>query len=284
MPTDSSEENMNPSDEDNPESIIPFETELLGGHGGYYFVPIDGKTYRYKVADQWDAVYAKDSLIYQFDDSDFGEYHSYKIYSFSSFADHTYLSCVHTGAYGLEEELILRYSPALRSDDEELQRAIDSDFVIMENGSAVQGKDLWKEFYDNSSQGQPSVIRIGQYFTIEHQNMSEDMYEASKFDYPCLFLSQLEYDGTKYIMSPLHFQDGDYIVKEEETIDNPVTEWKYLLHFTGIGPSDALYTEYDRYVLCNKITTWEKIVHGMFSSQMNDYIPYTEAYNEYTWK
>ena len=155
----------------------------------------------------------------------------------------------------------------------------------MENGSAVQGQDIWKDFYDKTSKGRPAMVMIGQYYTLENRNLSEDLYEATKDDYPFLALSQLEYDGKKYIISPLHYQDGDYIVKEVKGVDNPVTEWKYLLHFTGDATSpDALYSEYDRYVLCNENVTWGKIMQGTFSSQMGDYIPYQEVYNEYTWK
>ena len=267
------------------EAIVPYETNLLGAHGGYFFIPIDGKTYRYTVGDQWDAVYEKDSLVYQFDVDEFGEHYSYKIFSYSSFPDYTYLACEYTGPYGLEDEIVLCYSPALKTADEDLQRAKKDDFVIMENGSAVQGQDIWKDFYDKTSKGRPAMVMIGQYYTLENRNLSEDLYEATKDDYPFLALSQLEYDGKKYIISPLHYQDGDYIVKEVKGVDNPVTEWKYLLHFTGDATSpDALYSEYDRYVLCNENVTWGKIMQGSFSSQMGDYIPYQEVYNEYTWK
>ncbi len=268
-------------------AMVPYDTEMTGVHGGYYFIPIDGKIYRYADLAVMDRKYKKTELIYEFTEEEFEENYNYKIYKLEDYPDNFALGCIVDGKSGdFHEELIIFYRPTRRVQDGMLEKAIENGFVIMENGSATHGKEIWLEFYEKTLAGEAASVKIGKYYTLDSKNTSEDYYEAVKYDYPSLYLDELVYDGEKYYIKPLK-EDGSYYPSEDVLVyDNPASSWKYLKHFTGKPRSAAaLFSEYDRYVLINAdVDTWEKIEWGMVSSQSGDYIPFDEVYCEYTWK
>ena len=48
-------------------------------------------------------------------------------------------------------------------EEGELDKAIESGFVIMENGSVTHGKEKWISFYEKVTAGETAEIRLGYY-------------------------------------------------------------------------------------------------------------------------
>lgn len=273
---------------------VPYDTEMTGMHGGYFFIPIEGKIYRYRLSSVWDGNLTKSDFLYEFTEEEFDRIYVHRIYRIEEYQDDTVLYCVSDEKTGdpydksthYHEEFTIEYLPNSCIADGELEKAIESGFVIMENGNAAYGKDAWTDFYTKITAGEPASVRIGNYYTIDREGAAEDYYEAVKADYPALYLKEVSFDGTQYYVSPLHRDGNDYIEYCRAGYDNPGSSWKYLMHFTGTPNSrTALITDYDRYVLVNDDTvSWENIERGMVSSTFGDYIPFDEVFCEYTWK
>jgi hypothetical protein len=84
----------------------------------------------------------------------------------------------------------------------------------------------------------------------------------------------LRYDGKHYY---LYEKDGEKLIK---------VVYKYLKRFEETPANEsATYTHRLMYVLVNdNETTWDDIIHGMFSSQWGDYIDHRVVYSLYTYK
>jgi hypothetical protein len=174
-------------------------------------------------------------------------------------------------------------APASKEEEEAL---LAGDFVIMENGSVVAGKDKWSDFYEKTLSGSSAAVRLAYVYTTDKSDGSSGVYETAEDEYPNIFASELVYDGSGFVIGPLHYDGSGFVSSYVPGYDNPVTGWKYLMHYTGTPRSQtALFTEYDRYVLVNNDSvSWEDLEWGMVSSRFGDYIPYTEVFCEYTWK
>ena len=157
--------------------------------------------------------------------------------------------------------------------------------MITGNGSISSGRGIWADFAAKAEAGTPASVRIANAFTLRG-SLSDDLREACKEDYPSLYLSELSFDGSSYTISPVHRINGEYTICEIKGYDNPVTAYRYMMHYTGKPRSAAaLFTSYDKYVLTNDDTvTWEDLEWGMLSGQTGDYIPHTVVYNEYIFK
>ena len=271
---------------ENP-AMIPYDTERTGDVCGYLFIPIDGKIYRYWNYEDWDGTLTKAKKLFEFSETEFGTETSYYIYEVSEYPDHTVLYCraVSRNDYMTQtNECTISYLPPKRMADGELEKAVDSGFVVMENGSVAYGREIWQDFYGKVSAGEPASVRIGHYYTLDDEkDTTSDYYEANKGDRPCIFLNELTFDGSQFFISPVHSTEEGYVVYEQAGFDSPASQWKYLMHYTGKPRSmTASFSEYDKYVLVNDDTlTWERIEHGMVSSHFGDFVPFTEVYNEY---
>lgn len=174
-------------------------------------------------------------------------------------------------------------APASKEEEEAL---LAGDFVIMENGSVVAGKDKWSDFYEKTLSGSSAAVRLAYVYTSDKSDGSSGVYETAEDEYPNIFVSELVYDGSGFVIGPLHYDGSGFVSSYVSGYDNPVTGWKYLMHYTGTPRSQtALFTEYDRYVLVNDDSvSWEDLEMGMVSSRFGDIIPFTEVFCEYTWK
>ena len=269
------------------EQMVPSEIERTGAIGGYLFIPIEGKVFRYNVSSGVVGA-KKNKLIFSFVEDASGTSYEHSIYSLEGHDDYRILAdCYKESGSDFTDEVQLEYMPALKSEEGELDKAIESGFVIMENGSVTHGKEKWISFYEKVTAGETAEIRLGYYYPLEGQGqMSSDLYEATKEDYPTFYMRELCYDGTEFVIRPLHRGENGYFVYEQKGIDTPETTWKYLRHFTGEPDStDARYWTYDMYVLVNADdVTWKKLFHGSISSTAGDYNPYDTVFCEYEWK
>lgn len=164
--------------------------------------------------------------------------------------------------------------PVSMSADEMKEKAISKDFVVFEGFRLLSGKETWQEFYEKTQTGEPAVVYLAKYYTISKENMSEELYEQEKDEYPKLFLFCLMYDGEEYTVI-----DRPGYEEEPET----ARTYPYLKRLTGEPSSvHALFDSYDYYVLVHDPeVTWKELEWGMFSSQLGDYIDYYMVYGEH---
>ncbi len=146
--------------------------------------------------------------------------------------------------------------------------AIEDGCVVFDNGDIAYGQARWDQFAASVPDGKASV-RLAYYYTLENYD-DEEYYESVKDEYPKLFVQDLEYDGEYYMLR--WFEDGEEIIQK----------YKYMLRFEGDAETPyASYDSYVRYVLVNDNTvTWEELQHGIFSSQMGDYIAHHTVYTD----
>ncbi|MBQ9490730.1 MAG: hypothetical protein IJU80_12445 [Lachnospiraceae bacterium] len=276
-----------------PEEVVerkPYDTEMTGCVGGYFLIPMDGGIYRYDdYSSSVEAMTAQgismatDELIFTCTEKGISEDYDYEIYSLKAYPDKDLLLANCMGYHSI----IISYAPAQGIRDGELEDAQENDFVIRKNGSVISGKELWQEFCGKVAQGQPAVVRLGYYYTLEKRNMSEELREAEKADFPCLFLQQLYYDGSSFTLSPVHKLGEEYVIYEKPQIDSPERTYSYLMHYADEAENAfTSYTAYDKYVLTNSDqVTWKELQQSVLSSSsVSGYIQHQEVYGEYVWK
>lgn len=265
--------------------MIPTTVNLEGMAAGYLYMPINENIYRYRPYDKSvDAMNPEEiqtgDLIYKCTEQ--GEY-EWEIYSLNKYPMHDMVlgKNITDGV-----DIVFSYFPSQKSEDGALEDAMSEGFVIIKDGSVLYGKDIWFDFYEKTLEGEPCKVRIGHFYTNEHVNMTDELKEAESEDVPVLFLEELEFTGSEYIISPVNKINGEYIIYEIEGVDSPVKTFKYLMHYKDKAKySFALYEAYDKYVLTNRNdVTWDDIEYGFISSILDDYIEHREVYNDYTWK
>ncbi len=155
--------------------------------------------------------------------------------------------------------------PTTMSADEMLQKAIEEDFVVMHEFQYVNGEEKWQEFFETVQNGTPATIHVAKYYTMDEVGVSKEYYEANKDEYPKLFLLSLDFDGESFTLT-----ERPGIMEEPER----VRVYPYLVKMEGKPRSaTALFDRYEYYVLVHDETLrWSDIEHGLFSSQMGDYI------------
>jgi hypothetical protein len=154
-----------------------------------------------------------------------------------------------------------------------LENAKNDGLVVYENGSITSGHSMWDLFVDKTGKKEPCNVRLAFYYTLENQNISPELYEEIKDDYPALYIQDLSFDGNSYTLYSV--EDG----KEY------AFQYKFLVHLTEASPpSTAIYVKREMYVLVNNDeVTWEQIQRGMFSSIFGDYINHKTVYSKYTY-
>lgn len=249
--------------------MVPYSQNLEGAHGGYIFVPIDGQSYRYNVANVLpEDTKGKDKIFEFVETDDWGNELNWTIYTLSEDPSCQTLMG-DTGRLGILE---LAYAPALGSTQADIQDARNAGFVMMKDDEPEKDDGKWETFAAKCENGEAAEIRLGFIYTKEGLNMSEDLAAATADNYPALFLSELRFDGTQYTISPLGRLGEEYVVHERKGIDSPVQTFAYMLH---LDDPDA-----ERYVLVNDPTlTWERIWQGMLSSTLGDQVEYRMVYH-----
>lgn len=148
-------------------------------------------------------------------------------------------------------------------DNYSLEQAKEDGCVVYENGDVAYGGELFEEFFRTAASGKTDQVRLAFYCTLDDPSgYDPEYYETVRDDYPCMYIQELSFDGEQYTIR--WYEDG------EEFIRN----YSYIMKYEGPAESpDALYQSYIRYVLTNdEKVTWQELTHGMFSSQMGDYI------------
>lgn len=159
------------------------------------------------------------------------------------------------------------------SADEALAEAKNSNTVVFETHGCSSGKKDWKNFYDAVTAGKPASVLCANYYVLDRAHVSNELYEQEKDNYPVLYFELIEYNGKEFTLTTRDSKSSE--IESKQT-------FKYLLHFTGQAPEQALVKEYDRYILADDPSlTYEQIEKSMISSQLEDWIDFAEVYHDY---
>lgn len=169
------------------------------------------------------------------------------------------------------------YFPVDMPAEEMLQKVKANDFVVFEGIDVVSGEETWQKFYEKTQQGEPAIVYLANYYTLDKDRVAEELYEQEKDEYPKIFLSSLYFDGKQYQITA---RPG----YEEEAESSRI--YPYLVRFEGEPSSpSATFSHYVYYVLVHdKEVTWAEIEYGMFSSRMGDYIAHDKVYSDVIFK
>lgn len=154
--------------------------------------------------------------------------------------------------------------------DYSLEQAKEDGCVVMEDLSVTSGQEVWDNFVKTASAGKKATVRLGYYYTLDPDHVSQEYYEANKDRYPVLFIRDLTFDGEKYVARG--YENGEEIVQE----------YPHLMKYEGKTETPhASYGSYVHYVLTlDDTVTWEQLQAGMLSSQLGDHIPHSTVYTD----
>ena len=146
------------------------------------------------------------------------------------------------------------------SADEALSASKQSNVVVIEGSKCTSGNDVWDTFFRQVSKGDRASVLCANYYVLDKDRVSSELYEAEKDKYPQLFFCKLEYDGQIFKVTSR---------QSCEEMPDKTAQFKFLSHFTGNAPEQSNYSTYDYYVLVNdQSLTWDDIMAGMISSKL----------------
>ena len=213
-------------------------TNLRGLVAEYLFVPIDGLTYRYVLTDSDPAGVTVDRLLDYATEETPIESIVWEVYSLKEYPDMTKLLIIS----GTNSAWLCEYAPAQQAEEGALETVKAEGYVVEEDGWLTSGQEVLENFYQATQNGTPAFINVAHYFTLDPDRTASATYEAYKQDYPCLYISELSYDGETLVLRT-----------QEE-----VRVYEYLMKYPG--------TE-TRYVLTHDNThTWDQLWRSLLSS------------------
>ena len=273
-------ENLSEEPEESDESD-GFEGKTIGVFAGYALIPVGDEILRYQLfSNDLNGIdlgcVTEDNLIFEWDAGGAGN--SWRFYEMKEYPEREKI-------LGLGPEGgIFEAEPFLAAEESEIEAVVNSDAVLLINGSVESGREIWDAFFDRVNSGTPASVIIGYCYT-QNKNMSADLAVATESDYPSLFLKKLSYDGSQFILEPVHRIDGEYVVHEIEGYDSPTEYYKFLRHFEGEARFPfATYTYYDKFILTDNDTATLEEIEDSSLINYDDAIWYTEVYGEYKWK
>lgn len=248
--------------------MVPTETKLQGLHAGALLLPIDGNTYRYLLTDNTGEGVTAEKLIFEFKEPDLKRTIDWEVYSLKEYPDLSVVMMVSKD----EGPWLCTYSPPGRCSDTALNDAIKAGYVVMEDGVATHGQDVWKTFYEDTQKGKETSVVVAHYQTLDPERCDTAYFEAFNQDYPFLNLYRLTFDGNTYTLS---FTDSG--VEYTRTFE-------YLMKYEASGTPLVVNTEHKRivhYALTHDtMHTWEELWGSLASSASPAAIDFYPIYAE----
>ena len=245
--------------------MIPTQTEGKGLCAGALLLPLDGNTYRYLLTEHMPEGVTAGALLYTFQEVDMGEHIAHEVYALEEYPDKRTVLLISekNGPW------LCQYSPPRRCADTALTDAAEAGFVVLEDGLAAHGQEIWHEFYEQAQNGQEASVTVAHYYTLNPDQCDSVFYEIFRQDYPCLYVHELRYDGEQYLLT----------MPEGET-----KTYEYLMKYED-GPNDtfgSVVPQYRyRYVLTQDYRyTYEQLWMSVASSQTGAYIEHYNIYSE----
>lgn len=164
------------------------------------------------------------------------------------------------------------YCPPGRCSDTALSDAINAGYVVMEEGVATHGQDVWKSFYEDAQKGKAASVIVVHYQTLDPKRCDTAYFEAFNQDYPSFNLYHLTFDGTTYTLSftvsGLEYnRTYEYLMKYEAS-GTPLagnTEHKRIVHYTLTHDTDHTWEE-----------LWGSIAGSAYPAAIDFYTIYAE--------
>lgn len=196
--------------------MVPTDTKLQGLHAGALLLPIDGNTYRYLLTDNTGEGVTAEKLIFEFTEPDLNRTINWEVYSLKEYPDLSVVMILSKE----EGPWLCTYSPPGRCSDTALTDVINAGYVVMEDGAATHGQDVWKSFFEDTQKGMATSVIVAHYQTLDPERCDTAYFEAFNQDYPSLNLYHLNFDGTSYTLSfkdsgVEHIRNYEYLMKLE---------------------------------------------------------------------
>ena len=248
--------------------MVPTDTKLQGLHAGALLLPIDGNIYRYLLTNNTGEGVTAEKLIFEFKEPDLKRTIDWEVYSLKEYPDLSVVLILSKD----EGPWLCTFSPPGRCSDTALDDAINAGYVVMEDGVATHGQDVWKTFYEDTQKGNAASVVVAHYQTLEPERCDTAYFEAFNQDYPFLNLYRLTFDGNTYTLS---FTDSG--VEYTRTFE-------YLMKYEASGTPLVVNTEHKRivhYALTHDTThTWEELWGSLASSAFPAAIDFYPIYAE----
>ena len=248
--------------------MIPTDTKMYGLQVGALLLPIGGNTYRYLLTDNTGEGVTADELIFEFTEPDLNRTINWGVYSLKEYPDLSVVMILSKE----EGPWLCTYSPPGRCSDTALTDAINAGYVVMEDGAATHGQDVWKSFFEDTQKGMATSVIVAHYQTLDPERCDTAYFEAFNQDYPSLNLYHLNFDGTSYTLS---FTDSGVEYNRN---------YEYLMKLEASGTPLVGNTEHKRivhYALTHDIEhTWEELWGSLASSAYPAPIDFYTIYSE----
>ena len=248
--------------------MVPTDTKLQGLHAGALLLPIDGNIYRYLLTDNNGEGVTAEKLIFEFKEPDLKRTIDWEVYSLKEYPDLSVVLILSKD----EGPWLCTYSPPGRCSDTALDDAINAGYVVMEDGVATHGQDIWKTFYEDTQKGNAASVIVAHYQTLDPERCDTAYFEAFNQDYPFLNLYRLTFDGNTYTLS---FTDSG--VEYTRTFE-------YLMKYEASGTPLVVNAEHKRivhYALTHDtMHTWEELWGSLASSASPAAIDFYPIYAE----
>ena len=84
------------------------------------------------------------------------------------------------------DEAELYEIPTDMTADEALAFAKENDYVVFEGLHLTAGGDVWDAFYERDMSGERAAVKLVNYYTLDPDRVSEELYEKEKDNYPVI--------------------------------------------------------------------------------------------------
>ena len=249
-------------------TMIPMDTEYEGFLAGALLLPMDGDIYRYELWSEPQGAVLKNRYLGTYSENVISVNAVWDVYSLEEYPDHSIV----LAESETEGSWLYRYSPPRKCADSALADVKTCGYVVMEDGIATYGQEMWQEFYENTQKGQPASVSVAQYGTLNPESCAPEYLEAYAQDYPYLNTFHLTFDGEIYTLSfrdqgTLHTRTYEYLMKYDSGAHSvisavePEARWEYVLTH-------------------DDTVTLQQLWSGLTSSMLGAYIDHYSIYSE----
>ena len=260
--------NVAVTDSADAKGMVPTDTKMYGLQVGALLLPIDGNTYRYLLTDNTGEGVTADELIFEFTEPDLNRTINWEVYSLKEYPDLSVVMILSKE----EGPWLCTYSPPGRCSDTALTEAINAGYVVMEDGAATHGQDVWKSFYEDAQKGKAASVIVAHYQTLDPVRCDTAYFEVFNQDYPSLNLYHLAFDGTTYTLSftdsgVAYIRTYEYLMKLEASGTPLVgnTEHKRIVHYALTHDTEHTWEE-----------LWGSLASSAFPAPIDFYTIYAE--------
>lgn len=157
-------------------------------------------------------------------------------------------------------DALLNEIPTSMSADEALAIGKKNDYVIFEDGALSHGEAVWDAFYEKVLDGEPATVKTIQYYTLDKDRVSAELYEKEKDQYPKAFVRVIGYNGKTF------YHKTRMTTKSELDSEG---EYQYLVLDEGKTETKSVSYSYKCYILSDSLgVTRDKYFSQMLSSSI----------------